>query len=439
MKTDWPRHLRDLAIVLAVFAIAGSLLGQLAWGLVAALALYTLWTLWQLSRLNRWLLHESSVKEPPESPGLWGDLFDAIYKQQKRHIRSQDRLQTMINRVQESTNSLRDGVIMTNARGTLEWWNRAAEYLLGLRQGKDQGQIIHNLVRSPEFRQYFDQKNYREPLQLRSPARPYLMLEIQINLFGEDDRLITVKNITRLMQLEQMRRDFVSNVSHEMRTPLTVISGYLETLNDHADAMPPLFRKSLATMQNQSRRMEALITDLLLLSRLETSEHTIQDSECDIATVLMDIHRDAIAFSGERHHDIRLTLDDERPLTGDDAQLRSAFSNLVFNAVKYTPDKGQILIHYHTNESGAHLDVTDNGIGIEPQHISRVTERFYRADPSRHKKTGGTGLGLAIVKHVLCNHDAHLTIESTPGQGSTFSCHFPLERIVHKTAAAGQP
>ncbi|MDX1589668.1 MAG: phosphate regulon sensor histidine kinase PhoR [Oleiphilaceae bacterium] len=439
MTTGWPRHLRDLCLLLLVFAVPGWLVGHLAWSLVVALGLYCVWSLYQLRRLHHWLLHESSLKDPPESRGIWGNLFDAIYKLQKRHIRSQDRLQTMINRVQESTNALRDGVVMTNARGRLEWWNRSAEYLLGFRQGKDEGEIIHNLVRTPEFRQYFDQKDYSNPLEIRSPARPFLMVEVQINLFGEEDRLITVKNVTRLRQLEQMRRDFVSNVSHEMRTPLTVISGYLETLNEHADSMPPLFRKSLATMQHQSDRMEALISDLLMLSRLETSERTTRDSESDVSQALKDIHRDAIAFSGERNHRFTLSIEDDRWLVGDDAQLRSAFSNLVFNAVKYTPDGGHIQMRYYADKRGAHLEVTDTGIGIEEEHIPRITERFYRADPSRHKKTGGTGLGLAIVKHVLYNHDAHLTIKSTPGKGSTFACHFPQDRIIHNTAVEAQP
>jgi len=264
-------------------------------------------------------------------------------------------------------------------------------------------------------------------------------LEIQINLFGEDDRLITVKDVTRLRQLEQMRQDFVSNVSHEMRTPLTVISGYLETLNDQAEQLPRPFQKPLRTMQQQSQRMEALIADLLLLSRLETSDRTTRDLEANPASILEGIHRDAQAFSGERGHVIELQIEDRRKVRGDESQLRSAFSNLVFNAVKYTPDGGHIRIHYYTNESGAHLDVQDSGIGIDKEHIPRVTERFYRADPSRHKKTGGTGLGLAIVKHVLYNHDAQLTIDSEPGRGSTFSCHFPPDRIVHNTAVEAQP
>ncbi|TVP59990.1 MAG: two-component system sensor histidine kinase PhoR [Halomonadaceae bacterium] len=439
MTTGWHRHLLDLFLILFGAGALGLLVGELAWALVLAMGFYIVRSLLQLRRLHHWLTHLSSHSDPPEDRGVWGSLYDALYTLQKRHFRSQDKLQTMINRVQESTNSLRDGVVMTNARGTLEWWNQAAEYLLGFRRGKDEGEIIYNLVRTPEFRQYFDNKDYSQPLEIRSPSRGYLMVELQINLFGEEDRLITVKNVTRLRQLEQMRRDFVSNVSHEMRTPLTVISGYLETLNDHADDLPPLFRKSLITMQQQAQRMEALISDLLLLSRLETSDRTTRDTECDVAQALKTIHRDAIALSGERGHRITLRIEDERWLVGEDSQLRSAFSNLVFNAVKYTPDQGTVDIHYYVNERGAHLVVTDSGIGIEAEHIPRITERFFRADPSRHNKTGGTGLGLAIVKHVLYNHDAHLTIDSTPDSGSTFACHFPPDRIVHNTAAEVQP
>ncbi len=439
MQNDWSRHLRGLLLLLLLATTAGAFFGRPGWGAAVALAIYSIWNLYQLRRLHRWLTRDPEIHDPPESGGLWGRFFDDIYKLQKRHIRARDRLQTMINRVQESTNSMRDGVVMTNARGNLEWWNQAAEYLLGFRQGKDEGEPIHNLVRAPEFRDYFDEKDYGEPLEIPSPSRPYLTIEIQINLFGEEDRLITIKDVTRLRQLEQMRRDFVGNVSHEMRTPLTVISGYLETLNDQAEQFPPMVRRSLTTMQQQSERMEALIADLLLLSRLETSERTTRDAECDIAALLRSVHQDAVTLSGERNHTIELKIQDERWLYGDESQLRSAISNLVFNAVKYTPDGGTVRIHYATDDRGAHLRVTDTGVGIAQEHIPRLTERFYRADPSRDKKTGGTGLGLAIVKHVLYNHDARLTIESTEGKGSTFACHFPPERIIRTTAFEVQP
>lgn len=427
------RHLRRLLLLLAAATGAGWLLGFPLAALVIAMALYLTHTLVQLGRLHRWLNSSALGADPPESSGLWGTVFDDIYRLQKRHFRARDRLQTMINRVQESTNSLRDGVVMTDAEGAMEWWNHAAEYLCGFRSGKDRGEYIYNLIRDPAFRAYFDAKDYHEPLEIASPARPQIRIQIQINLFGEDDRLITIKDVTRLHQLETMRRDFVSNVSHEMRTPLTVISGYLETLSDQADRIPAGWGRPLATMRHQASRMEALITDLLLLSKLETSERRTGDVTCYPAPLLQQIQKDAIALSDEQNHTIELDIEDSRAIQANEGQLRSAFSNLVFNAVKYTPAGGTIRIRYWVDEKAIHFSVTDDGPGIEPEHIPRLTERFYRADPSRSKETGGTGLGLAIVKHVLYNHDGRLTIDSTPGAGSTFTCTLPVERLRPET------
>jgi two-component system phosphate regulon sensor histidine kinase PhoR len=214
-----------------------------------------------------------------------------------------------------------------------------------------------------------------------------------------------------------------------MRTPLTVISGYLETLVDHAEELPQKWRRAINTMAQQSSRMEALITDLILLSRIETGEQTRNDSMTNVGNLISQICHDAQVLSGEQGHDFQVIISERHWLRGDDSQLRSAFSNLIFNAVKYTPSGGSITVTWKTDREGGHLSVRDTGIGIDPVHIPRLTERFYRADPSRHQKTGGTGLGLAIVKHVLINHDGKLTIRSHIGEGSEFICHFPPERL----------
>lgn len=432
MQHNWPKYLRLILASLAGTTLVGLYFGQPLYGLLAGLIVYLWWTLIQARRLYQWLGNPDVSEEAPQSIGLWGEIFDGLNKLHQNHLRTQDRLRARISRVQESTNAMRDGVIMTDARGAMEWWNGSAEYLLGFRRSTDQGQYIHNLIRNPAFKAYFDTRDYREPLELNSPAKPHIHLQIQISLFGDDDRLIVAKDVTRLFHLEQMRRDFVGNVSHEMRTPLTVISGYLETLVDHADELPPKWRRAINTMAAQSSRMEALITDLILLSRIETGEHVENDTLTDVEALIRQICHDARVLSGDKHHQISVSITDHRLLRGDDSQLRSAFSNLVFNAVKYTPAGGQILVSWSANRDGAHLSVKDSGIGIDPIHIPRLTERFYRADPSRHKDTGGTGLGLAIVKHVLINHDGNLEIRSKPGDGSEFICHFPRERLVEQ-------
>jgi len=430
MQQNWSRHLRYTLAGLAGTTLAGLYLGYPAYGLTTGLGIYLLWTLYQTRRLALWLADPNATDEAPQSLGIWGDLFETLHKLNQNHLQTRDRLRARIDRIQESTNAMRDGVIMTDARGAMEWWNGSAEHLLGFRRSTDQGQYIYNLIRTPVFKSYFDAKDYREPLELNSPAKPHIHLQIQISLFGEDDRLILAKDVSRLHQLEQMRRDFVSNVSHEMRTPLTVISGYLETLVDNADDLPAKWRRAIKTMATQSFRMETLITDLILLSQIETAEQEENDTPTDVGRLIRQICEDARTLSGEDKHEIIFEAADPNLLKGNENQLRSAFSNLVFNAVKYTPARGRITVSWFTNREGGHLSVKDTGAGIDQVHIPRLTERFYRADPSRHKDTGGTGLGLAIVKHVLLNHDGRLEIRSSLGEGSEFICHFPAHLLV---------
>jgi two-component system phosphate regulon sensor histidine kinase PhoR len=439
MQFNKSKYFKELGLYFILAVGVGLLVGELRWVLIAAMGAYIIWSLSQVLRLQRWLAHPDMTRDPPESRGLWGELFDGLYKMQRRHLRAQDRQQALFNRIQESTNSLRDGVIMTDSRGILEWWNDSAEHLLGLKSPGDRGQLIHNLVRAPQFKRYFEAKRYYEALELPSPARPHIILQFEINLFGDNDRLITVKDVTRIHHLEEMRRDFVSNVSHEMRTPLTVISGYLETLMDSSEELPPRWQRALKTMSQQSARMEALITDLILLAKLETVDtFSSYDQETDIPPLLRSIEQDARTLSGERRHNISVVNDGPEQILGDESQLRSAFSNIIFNAVKYTPDGGSIAIRWWDDADGVHLSVRDSGDGIDPIHIPRLTERFYRADPSRHQDSGGTGLGLAIVKHVLLNHDGKLEIKSEIGKGSEFICHLPRERIAEPDGAEGE-
>lgn len=432
MHKRWPHYFSNLIAGFVTLIIVGLILGQLAWVLVLGLASYLTWTLIHAIRLHRWLYNPQpnqnetlADKPPPLASGLWGDLFDGIYRLQRTHNDAQDKQQQLINRIQESTNALKDCVIMTDNKGRMEWWNLSTSRLLGFRPATDRGQHIFNLLRLPDFKHYFDSKDYTKPLELPSPLYPHVQLSLHITLFGEDERLIIAQDITRIYQLELMRKDFVSNVSHEMRTPLTVISGYLETIGDNIETLPSKWHRAIRTMSQQSSRMEALITDLLLLAKVETSEKRTTHADIDIQHLLNSITQDAIALSGDKQQLIKTSFVGNTHLEGDEQQLRSAFSNLVFNAVKYTPPKSQIMLRWWTDNCGAHFSVKDNGTGFDPMHIPRLTERFYRVDPSRNSTEGGTGLGLAIVKHVLRNHDAELEIKSIPGTGSEFTCHFP--------------
>ena len=433
MKQDWRGILiRRLLLLTGGCLLLGLITGEYAWALVAGLSAYLYWNLRQLLRLHHWLQRSGPDELPPESSGVWGEVFDAIYHLQKRNQRARGRLQAVIDRVQESTAALRDAVIMLDRQGNLEWWNRAAGTLLGLKRKQDGGQPITNLVRHPRFKEYFEQENYREPLELPSPVNDHVRLQFQLTLYGNGEHLMLVRDVTRVHQLEQMRKDFVANVSHELRTPLTVITGYLETLQDNVDEINPRWRRALQQMQQQGSRMQNLLNDLLLLARLEAAEYPADNKPVAVDLLLLSIRNDAQALSGSRNHRISLDADATVKLKGSETELRSAFSNLVFNAVKYSPDGGEIRIRWWGDAEGAHLSVQDSGIGIEARHIPRLTERFYRVDASRSINTGGTGLGLAIVKHVLIHHRGQLQIDSLIGKGSPFTCHFPPAQVVHR-------
>jgi two-component system phosphate regulon sensor histidine kinase PhoR len=428
--------IRHLSLLLAGSLLLGLFSGHYAWALVLGLGLYLGWTLRQLVRLQRWLQRSEADAQPPTSHGMWAEVFDSLHRLQRRELRQRARLQAVIDRVQESTAALKDAVIMLDSDGNLQWWNGAAERLLGLQTPQDSGQPVTNLVRHPRFKDYFERAHYHEPLELPSPVNERLRLQFQITRYGDHDHLMLVRDVTRVHQLEQMRKDFVANVSHELRTPLTVICGYLETLQDHGEDFNPRWQRALQQMQQQGGRMQNLLNDLLLLAKLEATEHPADYQPVAVERLLQSIQSDAQALSGERHR-ISLQADAQLLLKGSEAELRSAFSNLVFNAVKYSPDAGEIQLRGWADEHGAHVSVQDHGLGIEAKHLPRLTERFYRVDSSRASNTGGTGLGLAIVKHVLLRHAARLDIRSDPGQGSTFTCHFPSSQVVRRQDMQG--
>ncbi|SPO69777.1 sensory histidine kinase in two-component regulatory system with PhoB [Pseudomonas sp. JV241A] len=436
MNQNWHGTLiRHMLLLITVCLLAGLISGYYGWSLALGLAIYLGWTLKQLLRLHEWLRLHKPDEAPPDGYGLWGEVFDSIYHLQRRDQRVRGRLQAVIDRVQESTAALKDAVIMLDSDGNLEWWNRAAETLLGLKTPQDSGQPVTNLVRHPRFKEYFEQENYQEPLEIPSPINDRMRVQLHITRYGNNEHLMLVRDVTRIHQLEQMRKDFVANVSHELRTPLTVIAGYLETLLDNVEEVNPRWVRALQQMQQQGGRMQTLLNDLLLLAKLEATDYPSDNQPVAVEILLQSIKGDAQALSGQRNQRISLEAQPGIRLKGSEAELRSAFSNLVFNAVKYTQDEGQIRIRWWADEQGAHLSVQDSGIGIDPKHLPRLTERFYRVDSSRASNTGGTGLGLAIVKHVLLRHRARLEISSVPGHGSTFTCHFSPAQIAARQAS----
>lgn len=423
----WTNELWRLAYLVIGLGVLGWLLGAPGWGLAAGLGLYVYLHLRHLRALYVWLTHHPH-ETPPVGAGVWGDLFDRLYKYQKTQRQSQARLRDIIRRVQDSCEAMRDAVVMLDRHGDLEWWNTAAAQMLGFQTPHDRGQHITNFLRDPRFVAYFNARDYREPLTLASPIRDDVTLQYQVTLFGDNERLVMARDISRLHRLEQMRRDFVANVSHELRTPLTVLTGYLETYLDQADQVPPRWQRGLGQMQEQTQRMQNLVEDLLLLSKLETDQTRDDPAPMDMATLLENIRDDAANLCAGSH-EIALDIHTDHCLLGDEGEMRSAVSNLVFNAVRYTPPGSTVTLRWKTWKEGAAVEVEDDGDGIDPVHLPRLTERFYRVDKGRSAANGGTGLGLAIVKHVLLRHDAHLDIDSHPGRGALFRCVFPATRV----------
>lgn len=420
---------RRLLYFLLLAGLIGWLIDYPAWALAIGLLSYTTLHLRNIEKLYRWL-RDNPDAEVPEATGIWEDIFNRIYKLRRDEQRARDSLLSIIERARTSVSALKEAVVLIDGKGNLEWWNPAAEKLLGLTAPTDLGQPVTNLVRDPVFCHYFEHGPYDEPLLMPSETSPGHHLQFEITRFGGNDRLMIVDDVTRLQNLEQMRKDFVANVSHELRTPLTVLAGYLETFLANAESLSPRWLRALQQMEAQTGRMNNLVNDLLLLSRLENENVQQEPQRINVNALLGQIRNEAIAVGLEKHHDITLECDATVSLMGLESNLRSAFSNLVTNAVKYTPAHGRIRIRWWADDKHAYFSVSDNGIGIDAHHIPRLTERFYRADAARSTATGGTGLGLAIVKHVLLQHHAHLDISSTPGKGSTFTCVFPAAIVV---------
>ncbi len=434
LNSHWASELYRFAVIVLVAAGIGWLLGFVGWAVAIASAGYVLWLLHHLHQLQRWLSSGAS-SDPPEAKGLWGEVLDGLYRLQQRDRRERGRLRALVNYLRESFSSLPYGAVMIDPDGNIEWSNSAAEQLLGLRYPEDSGQQLLNLLRAPEFIAYFEGESYARPLDLSSPLRPGSHLQIHVTFFGQRSRLLFVRDVTQTYKLESMRRDFVANVSHELRTPLTVINGYLETFSDTVGDVNPRWARAIEQMLTQSHRMQTLIKDLLLLSRLETVSHDDPRELVELPSLLHGIRDEALmAADGER--EISIECDAGLQLTGRPEELRSAFANLVYNAVRYTHAGGHVALRWYADRDNAFLQVEDDGVGIEAEHIPRLTERFYRVDKSRSMDTGGTGLGLAIVKHVLLRHNARLVITSEPGKGSCFTCVFPIAQTVRPALSA---
>ncbi len=416
----------NVLVYFSIVAILGLFIDRLFLCLWLATVALLMIHYWQLFRLNRWLWHSKKMT-PPKAKGLWGHIYDGVYFLQRRNRNKRKELGMLVRRFREGSEALPDAAVVVDADACIVWCNRLARIELGLRWPADIGRRIDNLIRHPDFIRFFQGGHYENPIEVISPANDQKILEYRVMPYGDKHLLLIARDVTRVTQMDQMRKDFVANVSHELRTPLTVVTGYLEMLSGDEEYPPFFIGKAYDEMSSQTRRMQSLIEQLLILSRIEASSEPVYEKIVDVPTLLKTIEVEAATLNQAKHHKINFDIDPNLTAFGVETELRSAFSNLIFNAVHYTPDGGEINVRWQLDGTQAHFSVQDNGDGIPQKHLTRITERFYRVDKARSRKTGGSGLGLSIVKHVLNHHNSKLEIKSTVGEGSTFSFAFSEE------------
>lgn len=392
----------------------------------------------RMSLLMDWLPN-ARAETVPSPTGTWEEVFASLYRLLRDQTQIQTGLSTALGQFERASAAMPDGVVLLDRVDHIEWLNPRAEVYLGLDLRRDRGQQITNILRQPLFVEYLGQREAAEPVILRvHRGERDQVLSLQAVPYGDDKRLLLCRDVTQLEQVETMRRDFVANVSHEVRTPLTVITGFVETLLEMNRPDPEMTRRSLLYMSEQATRMRDLVDDLLTLSTLESDTHPLREDSIAVPALLQEILQEAQALSHGRHH-VSLQVESNVGLRGSREELRSAFTNLVTNALRYTPEGGRIDLRWYSHNDTAVFAVRDTGIGIEAIHIPRLTERFYRVDRSRSRESGGTGLGLAIVKHILNRHHGQLRVQSVVGKGSEFSMVFPSSRIEPGASEVGAP
>ncbi|AOA59776.1 phosphate regulon sensor histidine kinase PhoR [Acinetobacter larvae] len=427
LRTFAKQDLKLLAFLLIIAAFIGYGTGYFLLCAVFAFAVFFAFQLYSLYLVNEWISNRP-YEVPPNLNGIWGALLFNFYRAQRQERVVQAEMVGLIDRAQSSLVALAEAVVLTDELHQIEWANPAAEALLGI-QALDRGRNLLTILRHPRFIEYFSHiDQYPDGIRVKLSIEDEKYVQIKLTRFGSESLLLVAYDVTRMQNLEQMRKDFVDNISHELRTPLTVLSGYIETFTDQED-ISPRWKRAFDQMQSQTRRMNALVNDLLLLSRLENEKQIPKNQIIEMPSLMNQLFDDAQAYNADYGHTLNLEIDSHYDLIGSDMEIASAFSNLITNAIKYTPKGGSITIGWHDDGEQAYFSVEDTGIGINPKHLPRLTERFYRVDSARSRQSGGTGLGLAIVKHVLMQHAAHLEVESVENQGSVFKAVFPKSAL----------
>ncbi|MFT6776296.1 MAG: two-component system phosphate regulon sensor histidine kinase PhoR [Paraglaciecola sp.] len=431
----WLRSIIRVIVFLTCCVLLGLYINYLAitllFGVFCLLGLYY----WQLYRLNYWLRHSKKIS-PPTSRGIWSNIYQGIHGANLKNRDKRKNLGEIIRRFRQGSEALPDAVIIVDDCAKIIWCNRLARIELGLRWPEDMGQKVYDYIHDKQFTEFFHTHRIDQPIEIISPINPSKVLELRAVPYENEQLIVLIRDVTRLTQIEKMRKDFVANVSHELKTPLTVINGYLEMLPENGDMPAPMMKKVISEMRSQSSRMQSLIEELLVLSRIEASTERTFEKMVNVPQLLWQIQAESEALNRNRLHKIFFDISPVLYVYGIESQLRSAFSNIIFNAINYTPNNGVIEVKWVVHNEQATFSVRDNGDGIEAEHIDRLTERFYRVDKARSRTTGGSGLGLSIVKHVLSHHNTRLVIKSTVGKGAEFSCQFSAEltRLTdHKT------
>ncbi len=433
MPAHWKEELFLCLWIIGIASAAGALVGWPLHGLLLGLIVYLAWHAWHIRQLPQWL--NTDAKQTPATVGLWKGVVEEIVQLHGvRRVREND-LTVSLSSFRAAVTALPDAVVMFNQNEMIEWCNPAAQRLLGISSSGAVGQPLLKQINDPLLAEYLTNKDFSRPLIFSSPGNKLNILSLLVaGLASPQRQMLVVSDITHQHNLNEAKRDFIDNVSHELRTPLTVIVGLLEQ-----SAMGELDAKTqqrvTTMMQQQTMRMRDLVSDLLTLARLETKDAALRDQAVAIPQLLADIIEEARTLNSATGHVLQLYVQSPNGLRGNPMELRAAFTNLVTNAIKHTPSRSEVDIHWQVDGNGARLSVCDSGAGIPARHIPRLTERLYRVDASRSRDTGGTGLGLAIVKHALDQHDAKLKISSTEGRGSTFSCHFPPHRVLKEVGS----
>jgi len=433
-KPAW-QHLSWLVGALLAAALVGALFDHSLLFLAVALAAILAYHVRNLIRFEHWLRYRSE-QPPPNMDGLWGEVLAITHRLYRRKVFHKRRVTALLREFRRMTSAMPDGAVLLGSNREILWFNRTAGHWLDLRRKVDYGIRIDNLVRNPDFIEYLDKRGAMAPPRIHLPKHGdrWLLFRL-VTASDTGQQLLIIRDVTSEARLESMRKDFVANASHELRSPLTVIGGYLDALADEP-GLDPAWQQPVQEMRRQSDRMRNIVQDLLELSRLEAQGGTAELAPVDVGGMLALIRKDALARP-EHPAAVELHLDSDALLLGSESELHSIFANLVSNAVKYTPVSGRVDIRWWTDPAGGHVEVRDSGIGIPAEHLPRLTERFYRVDAGRSRRMGGSGLGLAIVKHALQRHGGRLDVQSIEGRGSTFSCHFPPERVASRAQVAG--